>query len=194
MRRRRDGQSSSQDAMAPQKSLPYTEARTIHLTTPDGYSSSLPLPHPVHIFPRFSLDRYVREWAIQSGVRFIPERARKFENDGSGWSIATPGGTHGVDYLIGADGATSKVRATVTRPFASSDPNPGSRVSPAGIVRSRRDEGRLPGNRISRIHLVLSVRGSLVDRNRQASAGNTRFGSKEKTGKLYCRSLSQRGV
>jgi len=104
-----------------QESLPFTEARTIHLTTADGYSSSLPLPHPVHIFPRFSLDRHVREWAIQSGVRFIPERARRFENDGKGWSIVTSGGTHEVDFLIGADGASSKVRATVTSPFLSSD-------------------------------------------------------------------------
>jgi flavin-dependent dehydrogenase len=104
-----------------QKSLTYTEARTIHLTTSDGYSSSLPLSHPVHIFPRFSLDKYLREWAIQSGVRFLPERARKFENYGKGWSIATSGGTYEVDYLIGADGASSKVRATVTHPFSSSD-------------------------------------------------------------------------
>ncbi|HTY62980.1 MAG TPA: NAD(P)/FAD-dependent oxidoreductase [Acidobacteriota bacterium] len=104
-----------------QQSLPYTEARTIHLTTSDGYTSRLPLPHPVHIFPRFSLDRYLLDWAIQSGVRFFPERARKIESDGKTWSIATSGGTHEVDYLIGADGARSKVRATVTRPFCSSD-------------------------------------------------------------------------
>jgi flavin-dependent dehydrogenase len=104
-----------------QISLPYTEARTIHLTTSDGYTSRLPLPHPVHIFPRFSLDKYVLEWAIQSGVRFLPERARRFESDGRGWAIFTSGGIHEVDYLIGADGASSRVRATVTRPFSSSD-------------------------------------------------------------------------
>ena len=106
-----------------QKSLPYSEARVIHLTTSDGYSSSLPLPHPVHIFPRVSLDRFVREWALHDGVRFLPERARKFINDGKRWSIVTSGGAHEVDYLIGADGATSKVRATVTRPLSSSDLN-----------------------------------------------------------------------
>ena len=104
-----------------QESLPYTEAKTIHLTTPDGYTSTLPLPHPIHIFPRSSLDTYVRQWAVRSGVRFLPERARKFERDSKGWSIMTSGGTHEVDYLIGADGATSKVRATVTRPFSASD-------------------------------------------------------------------------
>jgi flavin-dependent dehydrogenase len=106
-----------------QKSLPYTEARTIHLTTSDGYSSSLPLPHPVHIFPRVSLDRFMREWALHAGVHFLPERARKFENDGKHWSIETSGRMHEVDYLIGADGATSKVRATVASPFSSSDLN-----------------------------------------------------------------------
>lgn len=104
-----------------QKSLPYTEARAIHLTTSDGYSSRLPLPHPVHIFPRFSLDKYVWQWAVQSGVRFLPERAKRFESDGKRWSIVTSGGSHEVDYLIGADGAASKVRATVTRPFSSQD-------------------------------------------------------------------------
>lgn len=104
-----------------QKSLPYTEARTIHLTTSDGYSSRLPLPHPVHIFPRFSLDKHLREWAIHSGVRFYPERARKFESDGRHWSIVTSGGTYEADYLIGADGARSKVRATVSRPLSASD-------------------------------------------------------------------------
>ena len=61
------------------------------------------------------------KWAVRSGVRFFPERARKFERDIRGWSILTSGGKHEVDYLIGADGATSKVRATVTRPFSSSD-------------------------------------------------------------------------
>jgi flavin-dependent dehydrogenase len=106
-----------------QKSLPYTEARTIHLTTCDGYSSRLPLPHPVHIFPRVSLDRFMREWALRAGVHFLPERARKFETDGKHWSIVTSGGTHELDYLIGADGATSKVRATVASPFSSSDLN-----------------------------------------------------------------------
>jgi flavin-dependent dehydrogenase len=106
-----------------QKSLPYTEARTIHLTTSDGYASRLPLPHPVHIFPRVSLDRFMREWALHTGAHFLPERARKFENDGKRWSIETSSGAHEVDYLIGADGATSKVRATVARPFSSSDLN-----------------------------------------------------------------------
>ncbi len=104
-----------------QKAIPYTEAKAIRLTTSDGYTSTLPLPHPIHIFPRGSLDAFVRNWAIRNGVRFHPERARKFECAGRTWSIETSGGTHEVDFLIGADGAASRVRATVTRPFVSSD-------------------------------------------------------------------------
>jgi flavin-dependent dehydrogenase len=102
-------------------SLPHTVVETVHFTTPDGYASTLKLPHPIYVFPRFSLDTFLLQCAIQEGARFLPERVKNFENDKSGWAIRSSGGAYEVDYLIGADGVNSSVRASLLAPFPASD-------------------------------------------------------------------------
>jgi flavin-dependent dehydrogenase len=101
--------------------LPHTEIATIHLAAPDGYSSSLPLPHPIYVYSRLSLDSCMRQWAVASGARFLPERALRFVPDNKGWAIETAAGVFEVEYLIGADGATSSVRAALIGNYTSSD-------------------------------------------------------------------------
>lgn len=101
--------------------LPRTRVGSIRLITREGYTSNLPLPHPIHIFPRLSLESSLRHWAISAGAHFKPERVLGFFRDNGGWSIQTAGGETGVDYLIGADGAKSLVRTSLIGNYASGD-------------------------------------------------------------------------
>jgi flavin-dependent dehydrogenase len=104
-----------------QHPLPHTVVETVQFTTQDGYASTLRLPHPIYVFPRFNLDAFLLQRAIQGGVRFIHERVRKFENENGGWAIRSSGGAYEVDYLVGADGVNSCVRASLLAPFPASD-------------------------------------------------------------------------
>jgi flavin-dependent dehydrogenase len=104
-----------------ERPLPYTEIESIRLINKDGYTSNLPLPHPIHVFSRLNLDSSLRHWAMESGARFRPERALDVTHDGNGWSIETSAGTTGVDFLIGADGANSFVRTSLVGQYASGD-------------------------------------------------------------------------
>jgi flavin-dependent dehydrogenase len=101
--------------------LPHTEIANIRFTTPEGYSSVLSLPHPIRLFSRANLDSRLRQWAVESGVRFLPERALSFDHDSKAWAINTPSGVFEVDYLIGADGANSAVRRSQIGHYAPND-------------------------------------------------------------------------
>jgi flavin-dependent dehydrogenase len=101
--------------------LPHVNIGTIRLSTSDGYGGSLLLPHPIRVVSRRSLDSHLRQWAIRSGTRFIPERARHYEKNGKGWLIGTKAGAFEVDYLVGADGAASSVRTALAGRRTSSD-------------------------------------------------------------------------
>jgi len=102
--------------------LPYSEIRTVELTTSQGHSAALPLRHPIQIFSRAALDGALRTQALQAGARFLPERALRFASNGNGWAIEVSSGTtHEVDFLVGADGASSSVRAAVSSKLATED-------------------------------------------------------------------------
>ena len=101
--------------------LPHTEIGSIRLISHDGYSSDLPLPHPIHVFSRLSLEATLRQWATESGAVFRPERAMGISGDHDGWAIETQSGVTEVEYLVGADGATSAVRTALVGQYASGD-------------------------------------------------------------------------
>jgi flavin-dependent dehydrogenase len=101
--------------------LPHNTIDTVRMTTLFGYSGKLKLRNPIHIFSRSTLDAALRAAAVAGGTRFIPERAVRFEHSGQGWAIHTRSGAHEVDYLVGADGATSSVRAALAGKYASED-------------------------------------------------------------------------
>jgi flavin-dependent dehydrogenase len=101
--------------------LPHTEIASIRLMAHDGYASELPLPHPIHVFSRFSLDSCLRQWAVESGVHFRAERVLKVTAESCGWAIETSSGAIEADYLVGADGANSLVRNSQCGRFASAD-------------------------------------------------------------------------
>ncbi len=101
--------------------LPCAKIETMQLSTRDGYSCNLSLPHPIHVFSRRNLDSHLRQQAIQSGVRFLPEQALHYVKNDRNWRIQTRAGAFEVDFLIGADGATSSVRASLIGRRPSSD-------------------------------------------------------------------------
>ena len=94
-----------------ERPLPHTEITVMRLVMLDGYAGDLPLAHPIRIFSRRSLDSFLRRWAIEAGAQFRPERVARIACGPSGWSIETSAGVTESDYLIGADGVNSLVRA-----------------------------------------------------------------------------------
>ncbi len=101
--------------------LPHNTIDTVRLTTLFGYSGKLKLRNPIHIFSRATLDAALRAAAMAAGARFIQDRAVRFEPAGQGWAVHTRGGAYEVDYLVGADGATSSVRSALTGRYAAED-------------------------------------------------------------------------
>ena len=101
--------------------LPHTEIRTMRMYAPDGRRADLTLRNPIHIFCRATLDSALRDAACHAGTRLFDERAIDFRESGAGWCIRTTQGMREVDLLVGADGATSAVRAAVSSRFKASD-------------------------------------------------------------------------
>ncbi len=104
-----------------QAALPHSNVTSIGLSTPDGYFSMLPLDHPIHVYPRISLDTYLRQRAMQSGARLVATRAQRMHAENGGWSIETSAGAFDVEFLIGADGANSLVRKSLLQPYSIAD-------------------------------------------------------------------------
>jgi flavin-dependent dehydrogenase len=101
--------------------IPHTEIRTLRMLASDGYAGELALRSPIHVFSRKILDTSLREAARCAGARFVSARALKLAHNDGGWEITTRSQTHAIDFLVGADGAGSSVRAAVTGKFAAAD-------------------------------------------------------------------------
>ena len=101
--------------------LCHTEIHKVRLIAHDGYQSVLPLAHPISVFSRLHLESNLRQRALESGAQFIPERVRGFSRINGGWSLKTAAGAFDFEYLIGADGANSIVRKSLTGSYSSSD-------------------------------------------------------------------------
>ncbi len=90
--------------------LPHTEINVVRLTAHDGHSSDLQLRRPIRVFSRCTLDSALRDSAIAAGARFVPAHASGFLPTPNGWVVKTSGGEIEADFLVGADGAGSRVR------------------------------------------------------------------------------------
>ena len=69
------------------------------------------------VSPRRTLDQTLMEAACGVGAELIAERVTAIARGGSGWSVTTAGSRVTADWLVGADGANSFVRRSVSRPF-----------------------------------------------------------------------------
>ncbi len=101
--------------------LPHTEIRTMRMAAQDGCSADLNLRHPIHIYSRSVLDSSLRDAACRAGAKFVAERALEFTRAARGWCVRTTRGVYELDFLVGADGATSSVRSAVAGKFLAAD-------------------------------------------------------------------------
>jgi flavin-dependent dehydrogenase len=101
--------------------LPHNVIDTVSMTTSRGFSGSLKLRDPIHIFSRATLDASLRGAALRAGTRFISERALRFAREHGLWELKTSGGSYELEYLVGADGATSTVRSALAGRYAAED-------------------------------------------------------------------------
>src|SRR5438093_1786508 len=101
--------------------LPHTEIRTMRMVAADGSSADLRLEHPIHIFSRMTLDSSIRQAAESAGTRLLPERCLGITRQNGSWILSTRKNEYEADFLVGADGAASFVRAAVSGRFAARD-------------------------------------------------------------------------
>jgi flavin-dependent dehydrogenase len=96
-------------------------AGIVRLITPDGYRVDLALSRPIHLISRPKLEKHLLHAAIGSGAKFLPAKALRVSADNGRWAIETSAGSFEFDYLIGADGSNSIVRAALTSRYRSAD-------------------------------------------------------------------------
>ena len=94
--------------------FPRREICRITLISPNGVSCDLELTRPIGIVARSSFDEELRQCARRSGVRILNERVRSLQRNGRGWLIRTDITEYHAAFLVGADGAGSLVRRTLS--------------------------------------------------------------------------------
>ena len=104
-----------------ERSLPHTTIQSVRLVAWGGHCTELHLKHPIRVYSRNLLDRSLREAALKAGARHLSERVRGLTRQGNGWAIHMQEGTCEVDFVVGADGAKSTVRACLASRFALTD-------------------------------------------------------------------------
>ncbi len=77
--------------------------------------------HEFAIYSRRELASMMRERAVAAGARLVCERVERTEPAGGKWTIGTAAGETTVDFLVGADGASSIVRRRVGVRFRPKD-------------------------------------------------------------------------
>jgi flavin-dependent dehydrogenase len=102
-------------------SLPCASIRSVRLIGCNGRHTDLHLEHPIQIYSRSTLDGSLREGALTAGVRHLPEHVRGLTRRGNAWLIHTQKSDCEVDFVVGADGAKSTVRACLVGRFAKED-------------------------------------------------------------------------
>lgn len=93
--------------------LPRKTVEKITVFFGDKNSVSITPRSPLVIVSRKELARYLLEEAASAGVRFLQDRVTQIHSDGARWRVKTKENAVDVDFVVGADGATSFVRRTL---------------------------------------------------------------------------------
>src|SRR5579883_1982787 len=101
--------------------LPRNHVDQITIYFGDKLSVSVAPQQPIAVVSRRELGRYLMEEAEKSGVSIVKDRIVRIEQSGRGWRLAARDTSLQSDFLIGADGATSLVRRTVSAGFQPED-------------------------------------------------------------------------
>jgi geranylgeranyl reductase family protein len=94
--------------------LPRNNIDRITIYFGDTRSVTVNPKDPVAVVSRRDLSKYLVEEAEKSGVSLLKKRVTKIERITRGWLLSTRDSSLQSDFLIGADGATSLVRRTVS--------------------------------------------------------------------------------
>jgi len=93
--------------------FPKMEFNEIMLISPRSDMTTKELTRPIYTISREELGRYLLDRAIGSGAQFVQERVKSVKRAGTGWSIASEGGTWDCGIIIGADGAHGIVKKSI---------------------------------------------------------------------------------
>jgi geranylgeranyl reductase family protein len=94
--------------------LPRNNIDRITIYFGDTRSVTVNPKDPVAVVSRRDLGKYLVEEAEKSGVSLLKKRITKIERLTRGWQLSTRDSSLQSDFLIGADGATSLVRRSVS--------------------------------------------------------------------------------
>lgn len=91
------------------------EVREVLVVAPSGASIRVPLRQPFRVVSRLDLGRWGLRRAEAAGVTFVSASVRELSRQpGAGWRVIDgDGAVYRAQWLVGADGATSRVRVLV---------------------------------------------------------------------------------
>jgi geranylgeranyl reductase family protein len=94
--------------------LPRNNIDVIAIYFGDKLCVSVTPQEPITVVSRRDLGHYLLQEAEKSGVSLLKERVTHIESSGRGWRLTTRESSVQSDFLIGADGASSLVRRSVS--------------------------------------------------------------------------------
>jgi geranylgeranyl reductase family protein len=97
----------------------YIDRITIYFA--DTTAVSIVPQQPLAVVSRRELGRCLLEEALRSGVSFVKTRVSQIAPDSRGWLLTTRESDLHADFLVGADGATSLVRRSVSKGLEAKD-------------------------------------------------------------------------
>ena len=94
--------------------LPRNNIDRITIYFGDTRSVTVTPQEPVAVLSRRELAKYLMDEVEKAGVSFLKTRVTQIDRAARGWDLTTRDGSVQSDFLIGADGATSLVRRSVS--------------------------------------------------------------------------------
>lgn len=95
---------------------------SVRVITAQGREVAIKPKTDFAIYSRAELDRMMRARAVDAGAKFVCARVARIHREAGKWELTTQAGErYACDFLVGADGATSKTRRRLGFDFAPKD-------------------------------------------------------------------------